>query len=446
MHTQTKYVHYSGKRSLDAALNWGQQEVWDLIEKEIPEEYIYNILGSFQISAAEHLDETQCLRALSFFLSRHESLRTVYPKNGNGQVFQRVLSEGQIPVEVVSTSLPELEGTISVLRGSFATWRFNLQTEPPVRVALVIAEGRVSGVVYVLSHMATDWHGMQQLSEEVVSYFKNGEDISTLAEYLFTPVDLALWQMSPEGAAKRDNTLRHVESLFESRVPLGLPPRLPEAPDSTELRRASLWSRASREAVNRTAHAAGVSTSAVILGTAVSSLRDCTGSNIIDLYLTSSQRFTKRVRSMVATLMQDTYFSVDLTGADVGESIKRSWVAALTAYQNSGCDYSSMHQLMDRLGKIHNQPIRINYMINDKRSDATPGPVDRDRDIEALLGESVLSWIPSAESWSFYLDIEDDGDALVLSLTCDIRYFSPKYIEDFLLDLEIALIEHAKKY
>ncbi|WP_175408155.1 condensation domain-containing protein [Streptomyces sp. TRM64462] len=442
----TRYAPFTGTRGVEAPLTWSQQEVWALIERAMPHEYVYNVVGGFRTPADLPLTVERCLEALSFFLERHESLRTVFPRDGSGRVVQRVLSEGRLPVEVVGTTPSDAERTAAAHRTSLGARRFSFADELPLALVLLVVDGRVWGGVYAFSHMAVDWYGIQHLAGEVTAYLRDGREPPPLPGDAMTPAALAAWQASPEGMARRERTLRHVESLYRDRPPLGLPPRVPGAPTEAVYRQARLRSRAAHRAVGRVAARTGVSTGAVVNGAVALLLRDLTGSGRVDLHLTSSQRFGPEARRMVATLMQETYFSVDVTDADLPEAVRRSWRAALTAYQNSGCDADGMAALLARLGGGPDEPLRFPYCVNDRRglpsfpaagakADATPAA--------SLLPDSALDWPAVTEEEDFYVVVDGDDDLLAFSLTCDTRHFTEAVMERFLRDLEGSLVRLA---
>ncbi|MEU6866282.1 condensation domain-containing protein [Streptomyces sp. NPDC046876] len=449
---------FKGERAVEAGLNWSQQEIWALIENSAPRDHVYNVVESFRVPPAVRPTEDECLDALSFFLSRHEALRSVFPRKPDGRVIQRVLAEGELPVEFVDT--PTAEGEeIAALEGFFATRRFSFADELPLRLVLLVTEGRVWGGVYVFSHMAVDWYALQYLAEEVAAYFRGGRTLPPLPPGTMTSVGLTQWQESPDGIRRRDRTLAHVASLYRDRPPLGLPPAVADLPDESAYRQAALRSRAAQHAAARIAEDTGLSIAGVIVGAAALLLRDLTGSDRIDLHLTSSQRFGRDSRTTVATMMQESYFSVDLTGADLLQAVKRSWLSAITAFQKSGCDAYSMNRLLAELGGGPEAPLSFSYCINDRRTLPADAAVRRDAPAADLLPDTVLTWLPVTEQEPFYLIVddgeehggedggEDAGEAgehgrayLEFSLTCDIRHVTEDRMESFLRELERSLV------
>ncbi|MFC4611472.1 condensation domain-containing protein [Streptomyces maoxianensis] len=440
--SRVRHAPFAGSRGIEAGLTWSQQEIWALIENAGPHDHIYNVVEEFRVPSDVRPTEAQCLEALSFFLSRHESLRSVFPRGEGGRVVQRVLPEGRLPVEfvdVVDTGT-HTDEQVTALKEFFGTRRFSFADELPLRLVLLVTKGQVWGGVYVFSHMAIDWHGLRHLADEVTEYFRSGWTLPALEPNTKTPVDLAVWQKSPAGIRKRDRTLGHVASLFRDRTPLALPPAVADLPEGTAYRQAALRSRAAHHAVAHIADSTGTSAAAVIVGATALLLRDLTGSRHVDLHLTSSQRFGRESRSMVATLMQETYFSVDLADADLRQAIKRSWLSAITAFQNSGCDADSMNRLLAELGDGADAPLWFPYCINDRRNLPADGTKPRDVPAASMLADTVLTVLPVTEEEPFYLVVDDGLDHLEFSLTCDIRHVTEAGMESFLRELEGSLI------
>ncbi|WP_328966720.1 condensation domain-containing protein [Streptomyces sp. NBC_00239] len=441
---------FKGDRAVEAGLTWSQQEIWALIEKAAPHDHVYNVVEEFRVPPGVRPTEDECLDALSFLLSRHESLRSVFPAKPGGRVVQRVLTEGELPVEFVDT--PTTTGEeIAALKAYFATRRFAFADELPLRLVLLVTDGRVWGGVYVFSHMAVDWYALQHLAVEVTEYFRNGRTLPPLPPDAMTSAGLAAWQESPPGIRKRDRTLAHVASLYRDRPPLALPPAVADLPEESAYRQASLRSRAAHHAATRIAERTGQSVAAVIVGATALLLRDLTGSNRVDLHLTSSQRFGRDSRTTIATLMQETYFSVDLVGADLLQAVKRSWLAAITAFQNSGCDADSMNRLLADLGGGPDAPLTFSYCINDRRTLPADTAVRRDVSAADLLPHTAFTWLPVTEEEPFYLIVDDGEDEgldggegggahLEFSLTCDVRHVPEAVMETFLRDLERSLV------
>ncbi|MFF5447220.1 condensation domain-containing protein [Streptomyces sp. NPDC012888] len=437
---------FTGDHAVEAGLNWSQQEIWALIAKSAPHDHVYNVVEEFRVPAAARPTEDECVDALSFFLSRHEALRSVFPEGPDGRVVQRVLTEGYMPVEFVDTPTTD-GGETEALKAFFATRRFAFADELPQRLVLLVTNGRVWGGVYVFSHMAVDWYALQHLADEVTRYFRNGRTLPPLPAGTQTSAGLAAWQESPAGIRKRDRTLAHVTSLYRDRRPLALPPAVVDLPDEAAYRQAALRSHAAHHAAARIAEDTGLSVAAVLVGATSLLLRDLTGSDRVDLHLTSSQRFGRDSRTTVATLMQETYFSVDLADADLPQAVRRSWLSAITAFQNSGCDADSMNRLLAELGDGPDAPLRFPYCVNDRRTLPADTAVRRDLSAAGMLPRTTLTWLPVTEQEPFYLIVDDgEGDGepggayLEFSLTCDIRHVTEAGMETFLRRLEHSLV------
>ncbi|MCC3777123.1 condensation domain-containing protein, partial [Streptomyces sp. UNOB3_S3] len=219
MTPERKQAPFSGARSAEAGLTWSQQEIWSLIEAAAPEDHVYNVVGVIDVPDGVRADELRCLRAVSFFVSRHEALRTLFPRDRHGRVFQRVLREGGVPVAVARTAEAGIAGLTAAFREDFGSRPFSYADELPVRIGLVVSGGDVRAAVYAFSHMAVDWFGLDALLQEVRAYFRNGGTLPPLADDATRPADLADWQASPEGVARGARTLRHIEATFGGRPP-----------------------------------------------------------------------------------------------------------------------------------------------------------------------------------------------------------------------------------
>jgi hypothetical protein len=437
------HVPFRGRRETKAPLTWGQQWIWALLRNAGEEDSDYNIVGSFEVPQDRRLTQELCEETLAFFLSRHESLRTVIATGPDGP-HQHVLREGRLEYQLVAldtaTQLPQAAASWSA---DFAARRFDFATDLPVRLVLFSYGGHVRAGVYVFSHMAVDWYGLHCLLDEIRCRLR-GEPLGPDPDDEATPVGLAAWQTSPSGRIKHARTLAHMENLYREQPPLPLP----DDPDSLGDRplhvQTRLISRAAKAGVSRLATTLGVTTSAVLHGTLAVVLRELTGRERIDFQLTSSQRFTRTTRTMVATLVLEGYFCVNVADARPEDVIRRCWSSAVTAHHNAGCDMAGFNELLARLGNGPDQPLRVgDYCFNDKRMDLDPSPVDPAAHIADLLRHSELTWPQVTEKEPFYVVVDNNGDALEVSLTFDTRHLSAAGAEKLLRGLELLIVQLA---
>src|SRR5581483_6240852 len=108
------------------ALSFAQRRLWFLHQMEGPSP-TYNIPLALRLSG--HLDQEALHAALGDVVTRHESLRTIFPQY-QGLPYQQVLpSESTRPVlQITPTTQAQLPQALTTA----ARYEFDLATEPPL--------------------------------------------------------------------------------------------------------------------------------------------------------------------------------------------------------------------------------------------------------------------------------------------------------------------------
>lgn len=149
-----------------APLCWGQRYVW-LRYHQMPVELRSesHILRRVDLPAGVGLASIRA--TLSYLVRRHESLRTTYHCDLDGDPFQRVHPPAPLPVTTVSV---ERDGTATPAEvvGALEATAFDLAREWPVRACVITAGGTPRQLVLVLNHIAFDAWSLDRFDREMV--------------------------------------------------------------------------------------------------------------------------------------------------------------------------------------------------------------------------------------------------------------------------------------
>ncbi|MFE3019450.1 amino acid adenylation domain-containing protein [Streptomyces sp. NPDC059256] len=130
-------------------LSYAQRRLWLLNRLEGPSP-TYNLPLVVRLDAVPEPGALQA--ALADVLERHEVLRTVYPADGHGEPYQRVL-EGARPELAVRSCAP---GEVAAEVAGFTAGTFDPETGLPLRAALFLPGDGSAVLVLLTHHIATD--------------------------------------------------------------------------------------------------------------------------------------------------------------------------------------------------------------------------------------------------------------------------------------------------
>ncbi|GAA3379182.1 non-ribosomal peptide synthetase DhbF [Streptomyces sannanensis] len=200
-------------------LSFAQQRLWFLDQMEGPGA-TYNIPWALRLSGP--LDRAALEAALSDVVTRHETLRTVFPAV-DGVPEQHVLDPAQVRprldvTEAVEAELPEL-------LAEAARYAFDLAGEPPLRARLFALAPDEHVLLLLVHHIAADGWSMGPLCRDLATAYaarRRGEE----PRWPSMPVqyaDYALWQRQLLGDVSDPDSVFARQSAYWSRELAGVP-------------------------------------------------------------------------------------------------------------------------------------------------------------------------------------------------------------------------------
>ncbi|MEC9376319.1 MAG: amino acid adenylation domain-containing protein [Pseudomonadota bacterium] len=189
-------------RSKALAPSFAQQRLWFLDELD-PESSIYNI--SYRLGLEGKLDKERLQDALDQIIVRHESLRTVFRRQGD-KLTQVILSSMPCPIEHIKTE--DVSAHKNDLEKNFITQKLNLTDGPLIRAGLIELSSNTYQLLICVHHIIFDvWSGQlffEQLSD---FYFKKNDDELTKLPIQFA--DYAAWQADTLNQKERERLLKY---------------------------------------------------------------------------------------------------------------------------------------------------------------------------------------------------------------------------------------------
>ncbi|QIB41839.1 non-ribosomal peptide synthetase [Streptomyces aureoverticillatus] len=172
-------------------LSFAQRRLWFLDKFEGPSA-TYN--APFPLRLTGELDPDALAAAVRDVVTRHESLRTLFAEDPDGTPYQRVLSAAEVRLDVPVVDVAATELTASIM--DFASYRFDLATEIPVRTVLLRLAERDHVLVLMVHHIASDGSSMAPMFRDLADAYaaRLAGQAPRWPELPAQYVDYTLWQ------------------------------------------------------------------------------------------------------------------------------------------------------------------------------------------------------------------------------------------------------------
>ncbi|MEU7136258.1 MupA/Atu3671 family FMN-dependent luciferase-like monooxygenase [Streptomyces sp. NPDC046261] len=175
-------------------LSFAQRRLWFISRLEGPNA-TYNMPLAVRLTGT--LDEQALRTALHDVITRHESLRTVFPEDTDGQPHQHILSpdEAVESLTLVTVDAPGEEALAAVMEKS-AGCRFDLAVDLPLRAWLFTSAPDEHVLLLVMHHIAGDGWSMAPLAKDLSTAYtaRSGGRAPSWAPLPVQYADYTLWQ------------------------------------------------------------------------------------------------------------------------------------------------------------------------------------------------------------------------------------------------------------
>lgn len=414
-------VPFEGEGAGEGELAFGQLGLWQSLANGVSRTVAY-------VAEADPGTTVDAVAdMLGFMVSRHQSLRTTLVLRDDGRTpRQRVSSAGEVPLLVVAAGEDDPADVAEAISAHWQVVLFAYETEWPVRLAAVVAEGAVTHVVTVILHTSIDAFGLSALAADI-----GARDPETGAPAgpvtALPPLAQAAKEATPAGRKQNERSLRYLERVLRT-APTRLlgPPRYGGEPRHAMLR---YRSRAISMAIHAVAARERVDDSPALLTAFFVGAARVTGVNPLVTLMLVSNRFRPGYADSVSALIKVVPFVLDVADLTVGEAVVKAGGKALNAYKNAYYDPYEQDEVVERVARERGEDFDLSCYYNDRRqrdrvhAGVTPPTA---REIRAALADSELSWkqevrIPKSK---LNLTLDDPPGAVELVLSADGRYLS----------------------
>ncbi|WP_030785460.1 non-ribosomal peptide synthetase [Streptomyces sp. NRRL S-920] len=204
-------------------LSFAQHRMWFLNRFE-ESRAVYNVPVALRLSGA--LDVHALRSALRDVLTRHESLRTLFPADAQGEPYQHIVAaaDAEPPFEVVRTTPAELDAALAAC----ARRGFDLEAELPLRVRVFALSETDHVLLVLLHHIVADGWSMAPLARDLSSAYaaRLSGGAPRWEELPVQYADYALWERELLGSAEDPGSRLRVQSAYWARALAGLPEQL----------------------------------------------------------------------------------------------------------------------------------------------------------------------------------------------------------------------------
>ncbi|MEU4834893.1 hypothetical protein [Streptosporangium sp. NPDC023615] len=421
-------ARFSGLTTRHGPLTTGQANMVRCMLTDPPEHMNYRAVRTLQPGTTLAVITEAVVR----LVTRHESLRTTFHDG-----LQRVLAAGEVAVEVHDTGdtpaghhageapghhtgetpagqhtgesparhgtgeAPTRHDTGEVLAGHDAHLaeevarrlqgtRFALETEIPLRVAVITSGGVPRQVVLVTTHSAMDAAGLAVVLTEWDELLL-GKPLTPVTAP--QPLDVAAAERTPAGLRRAESALHHWEGHLR-RVPRSTLTVPVDGETDWLLPRLRVRSVPAAGALERISARTGTSPSATVLAALAVLAGTRAGMRTVVVLSISANRFRPELREYVGPLAQDALIPVEVppeTGGDGFDAVLRgARSAAMSAYRNSRFDAAALIRIMEDVQRERGVFFARDVVFNDMSAPGRGVRAGRD-------GEDVRSvWLPPA--------------------------------------------------
>ncbi|MGJ6960856.1 condensation domain-containing protein [Streptosporangium sp. G11] len=408
-------AEYTGLRSRQGPVTMGQANMARCVLRDPPLHMNFRVTKRLP----EGTPLSAVTEAVGRLLSRHEGLRATIHSD-----VQVVAGSGSLPVEVHGAGTGLLDEVAEEVGLRMQGTRFDLETELPIRVAVITKEEAPRLVIFVLPHTSVDAIGLATVMREWERLIRG---VAVPAPCPMQPLDLATAEGTPASLRRTEAALRHWESGLR-RAPQSMF-AIDEAAeaDADAIRpRLRVRSAVAAEALEAVASRTGASRSAITLAALGVLIGLRTTQRTCVIASLASNRVRPELRDYVGPLAQDALMTADLDVPTFDEAVRRFRGASLSGYQHSRFDSVALWEVIEAVNSERGVDFARDCVFNDMSGVTVSAPEP------APASEVECAWLPAASLpahlalWANRLE-----DVVDLTLWIDPRVMSRPEAEGF---------------
>lgn len=219
-HAKEKEINIPpAKKSDGYVLSSGQRRLWVLSQLGGMNP-AYNMPGHRYISG---YDRSLLERSIHSLLQRHESLRTVFRMDSDGDVRQFVLELDQLGFEIAYEDFRGADSVEKNVEDYIANDKyipFDLSQGPLIRISLLQVSDKDHVLYYNMHHIISDGWSMDILSRDILSFYRHYSEGAPLSlpNLRIQYKDYAVWQQQRLDSAYYDEDISYWEGVFAEQI------------------------------------------------------------------------------------------------------------------------------------------------------------------------------------------------------------------------------------
>ncbi|TKK83999.1 hypothetical protein FDA94_31185 [Herbidospora galbida] len=409
---------------MNANLGWGQHHIW-LRYHELPPDARHNTHIILNLEIPPGLTVQNCRAILNQTVRRHETLRTTYHFDHDGDPYRVVRPPGPCPLVVLSA---EDDGTAmpAEVVERLGAAEFDIASEWPIRVVVITTEGVPRQAVVVLNHLAVDMWTVTELKREMWAGCAGvvARRPTAIEPVRHRPSDLVRHEASLDPAP----ALAYWEKEIEAMPADGFGDRRRPGPP-VETLRASLISPALLGAAQRIAARHRVWPSQVHLAAYTALMAAYTGGPSFDHLTFTGNRESGPYSQVLTCLFSPMLMRVDVRDdPPFAELLARVADRFEQAREHAYVPYDAVVELLARKGT------RLASEFNFIKQPT----------LESRARRSRVTWHPAADAYGTdtYVRVDQWRDSVVVALHAASSVMDGDAVERFLRALETTILTY----
>ncbi|WP_405976462.1 condensation domain-containing protein [Streptomyces sp. NBC_00988] len=403
-------------------VTYGQLSVLRSLETHGPDQQsVANLISAWEVPFG--VGAAQVMDAWLQLVEAHESLRTTYSRSGPSPT-QTVHPFRPSKVEVVELAEDSFAAALRLAAESAAE-PIDIEAELPWRAFVTTHQGDALHLVTVIHHVAAD-NGALRVLEEQFGRLLDGGTLGPVVQ----PLDMA--QAQQEEPAAR--SVRHWVEAWTQLVPADRDPG-----DTSERRRASLYSLEALTAAQDLSERLKISVQSVVLGVGALALARLKQTEQVTFALMAANRLTARWVPLVSSLNQFAPVTITIDEeANPLEYLRAGYLQCMTAYVNGCYDVDALKTDLQEVGRQEEDTTAFAKHFN------FLGDVDNEPDAGSAL-HTGIQWRPSTQRSgpNFHLAVAT-GKGILIGVGASCDYLEGNLPAALAASIEAGLVNMSK--
>ena len=458
-------VAFRAPRRARGPLTWGQTAIWEVLRWQPPGDCSLNLLAVCPLPPDRTPDDVRA--AVHELILRHEALHTLFEQVGAAPE-QVVVDSGALEIQVYEAGGTDPDQAASAVGALLRGTAFRMESELPLRIALVAQGARLLRIVLCLSHMAVDEWSLTVVRDDLLALLNATAPLGPPAQQ---PLERARYEASPEAQRRARRALAKWERGVRSLPADWLAGPGPEGESDDGSGAGAQWaelrSRGLAAAVLALAERSRLGPNLVLQALVALLLGIYRGRDEVGLRLIVATRFRPETAALVGAFNQNALLRVRLTDVCFSDYLGLAHAATLAAYATSECEPNELERLVSGICRergvnpggycfynnrdfsssqaYRSSPAaRPNSAAGPPSSVGADDPAGRITGIERLRHESSLTTtVPTSgeKGSTFFFFVNRLSERAHLVVHAEAGFLAPWGAGQFLLDLEWLALE-----